>query len=117
MDNLYNDLEIKIMEERLKIARIQNESLNQQLNNLNAANMRLEREIEERENAIFWNDIRRELNMSQPNLIATCNDLPTINMPLGSQLDIVASAYVYLSHVDLENVGLIRSNYFDILTK
>ncbi|AMN83503.1 hypothetical protein D5b_00072 [Faustovirus] len=117
MDNLYNDLEIKIMEERLKIARIQNESLNQQLNNLNAANMRLEREIEERENAIFWNDIRRELNMAQPNLIATCNDLSTINILLGSQLDIVTSAYVYLSHVDLENVGLIQSNYFDILTK
>ncbi len=101
MNNLATiDMDIRIMEERLKIARLQNESLRQQLNNLDVANDRLEQRIKEQQNQLFWEEVNHDL----------LNALRT--NATSSQMDIVSSAYIYCNQDDLETMGLVHHDYF-----
>jgi hypothetical protein len=96
------DLEIMILEQKLKIARIQNESLKQQLNALDNINEHMEESIKTRNREIFWNEITRDVIYA----------MYVHHTP--SQTDIVSSAYINCTYEDLEHIGLVNSDYFAI---
>ncbi|QJX71684.1 coiled coils domain protein [Faustovirus] len=94
-----SDIEIQIMEERLKIARIRNENLKDHLDSLDAVNARMEQTIQYYQNAMFWDDIYTDLlTIMRTNLTA-------------STTDIVASAYTNCNYIELEQIGLVQNEY------